>query len=64
MGVMGGIAGIFSEAPEPRDFPALVSNWGEILLGSWNPCCFQVLAGGQGGAWEEFWLSKMSRLQC
>ncbi len=43
--MMGGTAGNFSEAPEPRDFPALVSNWGEIVLGSWNPCCFQVLAG-------------------
>ncbi len=52
--MMGGTAGNFSEAPEPRDFPALVSNWGEILLGSWNPCCFQVLAGGQGGRGKNF----------
>jgi hypothetical protein len=43
---MGGTAGKFSEAPEPRDFPALVSNWGEFVLGNWNPWCFQVLAGG------------------
>ncbi len=50
---MGGIAGNFSEAPEPRDFPALVSNWGEILLGSWNPCCFQVLGGGGGRILDE-----------
>ncbi len=62
--MMGGTAGNFSEAPELRDFPALVSNWGEILLGSWNPCCFQVLAWGGGGVGEEFWMSKMSRLQC
>jgi hypothetical protein len=60
MVVMGGTAGNFSEAPEPRDFPALVSNWGEFVLGSWNPWWFQVLAGGGG----EIWMSKMSRLKC
>jgi len=51
--VMGGTAGNFSEAPEPRDFPALVSNRGEIVRGSWYPCYFQVLAGG-GGGWKNF----------
>jgi len=50
---MGGTAGNFSEAPEPRDFPALVSNRGEIVRGSWYPCYFQVLAGG-GGGWKNF----------
>jgi hypothetical protein len=60
MVVMGGTAGKFSEAPEPTDFPALVSNWGEFVLGSWNPWCLQALAGDGG----EFWMSKISRLQC
>jgi hypothetical protein len=46
MVVMGGTAGKFSETPEPRDFPDLVSKWGEFVPGSWNPWCFQVLAGG------------------
>ncbi len=46
MVVMGGTAEKFSEAPEPRDFPALVRNSGEFVLRSWNPWWFQMLAGG------------------